>query len=176
MENITKAPEYPAALKKLYAKATKYEWISFFYMISAAMLSFSVMANSQTMKTVWLEDTLGIVPPLSFLIASKIVRKRANRNFPYGFHKIIGIAFFASALALLSLGIYLLIDGMSVLIKQEHPDVPYVSIWGQSVWLGYLMIGALLWSSLPSTILGHVKIKLAKPLYDKILYTDSKNE
>lgn len=54
---IVKSVEYPAALKKLYHKAFKLEMLSFLYMISATIFSFTVMANSQTMKTVWLEDS-----------------------------------------------------------------------------------------------------------------------
>ena len=172
--HITKNVEFPRALQKLYLKATRYEFISFLYMISTAMFSFLVMSNSQTMKTVWLEDLLGIVPPASFLIASKIRKWRANSNFPYGFHEVTGIAFLTSSLALLLLGLYLLGDGLSVLLKGEHPTIANFYIFGQSIWMGYVMLLALLWSSIPSTILGHIKIPLAHELYDKILYTDSK--
>ncbi|WED44249.1 cation transporter [Legionella cardiaca] len=174
MLHITKDLEFPEKLNTLYAKATKYEWISFLYMISATIFSFTVMANSQTMKTVWLEDMLGIIPPASFLIASRIIKWNANRQFPYGYHKVTGISYFASSLALFGLGVYLLLDSAIVLIKNEHPLIPYVHFLGYSIWLGYLMIIALLWSSLPSTILGHIKIPLAHKLYDKILFADSK--
>jgi len=172
--HITKNVEFPKELRKLYRKATKYEWISLFYMISAATFSFLVMSNSQTMKTVWLEDSLGIVPPASFLIASKIRKWKANSNFPYGYHKVTGIAYLTSSLALLLLGSYLFFDGLSVLLKKEHPSIPNFYLFGHSIWMGYLMIVALLWSSIPSTILGHIKIPLAYKLYDKILFADSK--
>jgi divalent metal cation (Fe/Co/Zn/Cd) transporter len=36
------------------------------------------------------------------------------------------------------------------------------------------MILALLWKSIPNSILGHIKHKFSLELYDKILYTDSK--
>ena len=174
MSYITKTLEFPAKLNPVYAKAIKYEWISFIYMISATIFSFLVMSNSQTMKTIWLEDTLGIIPPLSFLISSKIIKKRATKQFPYGFHRVTGMAFLTSSLALFFLGVYLLIDGSMTLLTRKHPFIPNVVFMGHSIWLGYLMIIALLWSSLPSTILGHIKIPLAKQLYDKILFTDSK--
>lgn len=174
MLHITHSVEYPAELKTLYTKAIRYEWISFFYMISASFFTFLMMSNSQTMKTVWLEDLLGIIPPASFLVASKIARWRATKNFPYGFHKIIGIAYLSSSLALFLLGIFLFGDGIIVLAGQEHPIIPTVQLGDQTIWLGFLMILALLWSSIPSTILGHIKIPLAHRLYDKILYADSK--
>lgn len=126
------------------------------------------------MKTIWLEDTLGIIPPLSFLISSKIVRQKATKNFPYGFHRITSLAFLTSSLALFILGIYLLFDGSATLLNQKHPSIPTVVCFGHSIWFGYIMIIALLWSSVPSTFLGHIKIPLAHELYDKILFADSK--
>jgi len=174
MSHITKTLEFPKELKPLYARAVKLEWISLIYMISATFFSFLVMSNSQTMKTVWLEDLLGIIPPASFLISSKIIKRKATHDFPYGFHKVPGIAFLTSSLALFVLGIYLLLDGCTVLLKQAHPNIPNVFFAGHSIWLGYIMIIALLWSSFPSTILGHIKIPLSQRLYDKILFADSK--
>lgn len=174
MLHVTKTLEFPAKLQPVYAQAIRYEWISFFYMISTSFFSFLVMSNSQTMKTIWLEDMLGIIPPLSFLIASRIVKWKANRNFPYGFHRVTTMSFFTSSLALLILGIYLLVDGVIVLLKHEHPTIPNVFFFGHSIWLGFIMIPALLWSGIPSTILGHVKLPLSRKLYDKILFTDSK--
>jgi len=174
VRHITESFEFPPELIPLFKKARKYEWISFIYMISSTFFSFMVMANSQTMKTVWLEDLLGIIPPASFLIASKIVYWKPNKNFPYGFHKVNGIAYLISSLALFVLGFYLLLDGSFVLIKQEHPQIPYVTVFNHNIWLGYFMIIALMWSSIPSTFLGYVKIPLAYSLYDKILLADSK--
>lgn len=174
MSHITKTLEFPSELKPLYAKAVRYEWLSLFYMISAATFSFLVMSNSQTMKTVWLEDTLGIIPPLSFLISSKMIKWNANRNFPYGFHRITSMAYFTSSLALFILGAFLLVDGTFVLLKQDHPTIPTIFFSNYSIWLGFLMIAALCWSSLPSTIFGHIKIPLAHKLNDKILFADSK--
>ncbi|MDP1604236.1 MAG: cation transporter [Legionella sp.] len=143
-------------------------------MISAAFFSFLVMSDSQTMKTVWLEDMLGIIPPASFLVASRMVRWKATANFPYGFHRIVNAAYLTSSLALFLLGVYLFCDGSIVLLKEEHPTIPVIFFADHSFWLGYLMIIALLWSSIPSTILGHIKIPLAHKLYDKILFADSK--
>jgi divalent metal cation (Fe/Co/Zn/Cd) transporter len=174
VRHLTASFEFPSPLIPEYKKAIKYEWISFIYIISATLFSFLVMSNSQTMKTVWLEDMLGIIPPASFLIASKIIFQKPNKNFPYGFHKVNGIAYLISSLALFILGVYLLLDGSYVLMKQEHPKVPYITIFNHSIWLGYIMIIALLWSSIPSTFLGHMKIPLANNLYDKILLADAK--
>lgn len=170
----TKITEFPPVLRPLYKKALYYEWISLFYMISATIFSFLVMANSQTMKTIWLEDFLGIITPLAFLISSKIRKWPATKNFPYGFHEIAGITFLINALVLFLLGLYLFCDGLWVLLKQQHTIIPDVQVFNHLIWLGYIMILALLWSSIPSTILGHIKIPLANKLYDKTLYADAK--
>lgn len=170
---ITNSLEFPPLLNKLFKKAIRYEWITFFYMLSAIFFSFMVMRNSQTMKTVWLEDCLGIIPAISFLVCSRIFRWRPTKKFPYGFHKVFSIGFLSSSLALLILGIYLLLDGTAVLIQQTHPNIPVIELLGHKIWFGYLMILALLWSSVPSIFLGHIKIPLAKTLYDKVLYADS---
>ena len=174
MRHITSVLEFPTHLNKSYAKAIKYEWISLIYMISTTIFSFLVMSNSQTMKTIWLEDMLGIIPPLSFLISSRIVQWKPNNNFPYGFHRVTSMAFLSSSLALFILGVYLLFDGTVVLLTFDHPSIPNVFFFGESIWLGFIMIIALLWSSVPSTFLGHIKLPLAKRLYDKILFADSK--
>jgi divalent metal cation (Fe/Co/Zn/Cd) transporter len=171
--HTTSTFEFPSSLQKTFRRAKRYEWISFFYMISAVLFSFLMMKNSQTMKTVWLEDSLAIIPPLSFLICSKMMNWDADVNFPYGFHKVFSIGFLCSSLALMVLGIYLFIDGAMVLIKQEHVIIPYVMVFGHHIWFGYFMMLALLWSSIPSIFLGHIKIPLAKALYDKVLYADS---
>ena len=126
------------------------------------------------MKTVWLEDLLGIIPPFSFLISSKIICWNPNKNFPYGYHRVTSAAYLSSSLALFILGLYLLIDGFHVLLKQEHPSIPDVAILGHPIWFGYFMIASLLWSSIPSTFLGHIKLPLAYKLHDRILLADSK--
>jgi cation diffusion facilitator family transporter len=174
MHYVTQTIEYPKDIEKIFKKAMRLEWISFFYMISSAIFSFLAMSNSQTMKTVWLQDSLGIIPPASFLISSRIIKWKANKNFPYGYHSATAIAFLSSSLALLVLGIYLLIDSSLVLIKQEHTTISTFYIQNTEIWFGYIMMLALLWSSLPSTILGHLKISLSCKLYDKTLFADAK--
>lgn len=171
---ISSSLEFPSDISKVFKKAVIYEWITFFYMLSAILFSYLVLKNSQTMKTVWLGDCLGIVPALSFLICSRIFRMKPTIKFPYGFHKVFSIGFLSSSLSLLILGIYLFVDGAVVLIHQERPDLPFVIVYGHKIWFGYFMILALLWSSVPTLFLGRLKIPLAKKLYDKVLYADAR--
>lgn len=125
------------------------------------------------MKTGWYEDLLSLTPPLAFLITSKIYLKKPNKRFPYGYHRAITIGYLCSALALFGIGVFLLFDSSVTLIRQEHPTVGLVTLFGHPVWLGYLMIAALIWGIIPSVYLGKVKLPISKKIHDKNLYADA---
>ncbi|KAA3436837.1 cation diffusion facilitator family transporter [Rufibacter hautae] len=165
--------EYPPELQPVFAKAKKLEWISVFYLISTSVVVYLTMGNSQAMKTAYFEDILSLTPSISFLIAARIFHKRPNKDFPYGYHRVVTIAFLCGALALFSVGAFLIFDAASTLIKQEHPTIGIKVIFGHEVWLGYLMIAAMVYSTIPSMILGRMKLPLAKKLNEKNLYTDA---
>ena len=42
-----------------------------------------VLGNSQTMKTAWIGDTLGLIPPIVFLVAVHFEKKGSTRDFPF---------------------------------------------------------------------------------------------
>jgi len=165
--------EYPDELKPDFEKAKRLEWITVFYLISTSILVYLTMGNSQAMKTAWFEDLLSLTPAVSFLIATRIFMKAPNKEFPYGYHRVVSIAYLCSSVALFSVGGFLLIDSAITLIKQEHATIGTIVIFGHQIWLGYLMIGTLLWSAFPSMILGHKKMPLAQKLNEKNLYTDA---
>jgi cation diffusion facilitator family transporter len=165
--------EYPPELREPFRKAKKLEWITIGYLISAALVMFFTMGNSQAMKTAWFEDVLSLIPSVSFLIASKVFHKKPNSNFPYGYHRVVSIAYLCSAIALFAVGAFLIIDSCMTLIKQEHPTIGVAVIFGQEVWLGYVMMVALVYGSLPAVFLGRQKLPLAKKLHEKNLFTDA---
>lgn len=166
--------EFPEKLIPDYKRAKKIEWISIGYLISTALLMYLVMGGSQTMKTAWIEDMLSLIPSVSFLIATQIAIKPPNEQFPYGFHKASSIAYLVSALALFAVGSFLLVDALISLGKQEHPTIGIVVIFGHPIWLGYLMMLALLYATIPAIFLGRIKLPLAEKLHEKNLYTDAK--
>lgn len=166
--------EYPKELAGKFEKAKKIEWITIIYLVSAILVMAVVMSNSQAMKTAWIEDILSLIPPISFLVASKIYILPANQDFPYGYHRVISIAFLISAVALSTMGIFLLIDSVTKLINVEHATINSVVIFGKQVWLGYLMVIVMIYSTVPVMILGRIKLPLAKELFEKNLYTDAK--
>lgn len=170
---LSRTFEYPGELQDKFNSAKKIEWVTLFYFISASALMALVMGNSQAMKTAWLEDALSIIPPLSFLIITRIYIKKPDKNFPYGYHRVVSISFLISAVALTFVGFFLLIDSSFKLIKTEHPTINTIMISGHQVWMGYIMIAVLLYSTVPSIILGLKKLPLAKKLSDKTIYTDA---
>jgi divalent metal cation (Fe/Co/Zn/Cd) transporter len=71
------------------------------------------------------------------------------------------------------LGALLLYEAASTLIKQEHPTIGSFHFMGHEIWLGWAMIGALLYSAIPPVILGRLKKPVAAKINDKVLHTDA---
>lgn len=169
----TKKLEFPEKLQEQFKKAKRLEWITIGYLISVIIVMYFALGSSQAMKVAWLEDLLGIVPAITFLIAGKIFQKKPNKNYPYGYHRVFSIAFLMGSFALLGMGIFTFVDSSMALIKTEHPTIGTVKILGKNIWMGWLMIAALLYSFIPAMILGRKKLPMANKLHNKILYTDA---
>ncbi|QHT66739.1 cation diffusion facilitator family transporter [Rhodocytophaga rosea] len=165
--------EYPPELVRDFNKAKKIEWITIVYLVITVGIMYATMGNSQAMKTAWFEDIMSLTPSISFLIASRIFTKPTNKEFPYGYHRVVSIAYLCSSLALFTVGGFLVIDSAMTLIKAERPTIGIVMLFGKTVWLGYIMILALLWGTLPAVFLGRIKLPISKKLHEKNLYTDA---
>jgi len=125
------------------------------------------------MKTAWFEDILSLIPAAAFLVASRVRHQGPDQHFPYGYHRAVTVAFLCAALALFCMGAFLLFDAVSALLAFEHPTIGTVVVLGQQVWLGWLMLPALLWSAPPAAALGRAKLPLAEALHDKVLHADA---
>ena len=79
----------------------------------------------------------------------------------------------AAALALLIMGLFLVADSALKLLSGEHPPIGMVELFDWQVWLGWLMIAALLWSAIPVLIIGQIKKGYAAKLHDKVLRADA---
>lgn len=165
--------ELPEEQRAALRRAVKFEWITIGFLAVTTTLVFLVLGNSQAMKAAWIEDLLSFLPPISFLVATRIIRRRPTENHPYGFHRAVGIAHLVAAVALFVMGAYLLIESGMALVTAEHPTIGAVELFGQSFWLGWLMILVMLLTAGPPVYLGWVKMKLAKQLHDKVLYADA---
>ena len=163
----------PPGKQKKLNKAKKLEWVTIGFMVSIIVLLFFTLGNSQAMKTAWIEDMLTLIPPIAFLVAVRFRTKPPDEKFPYGYRRVLSIAFLCAALALAFFGVYLLYDSVVALVKREHPTIGTVQIFGWQVWLGWLMIAALIYSVIPPVILGYMKLPLARKLHEKVLYADA---
>jgi divalent metal cation (Fe/Co/Zn/Cd) transporter len=83
------------------------------------------------------------------------------------------VAYVFAALALLVMGGYVFIDSAIKLVRAEHPPIGVIQLFGEEIWLGWLMIAALVYSGLPAVFLGRAKMRLADDLHDKVLYADA---
>jgi cation diffusion facilitator family transporter len=165
--------ELPPELEGELRRAKKLEWLTIAYLTSVVVLMYLVMGTSQAMKTAWAEDLLSLIPPIGFLIAARVRYREPNEHYPYGYYRSINIAYFTSAIALAAMGAVLLIDGLMKLVTGEHPTIGGVSIFGQTIWLGWLMLAVLVWATIPAWLLGRAKLRPAEKLHDKPLYADA---
>ncbi|MCY1072209.1 cation transporter [Nannocystis sp. RBIL2] len=169
----TPAHELPCSKEPSMRRAERVEQVSLLYFVTAIAFTALVMGESQAMKTVWIDDILGMVPPFAVLVAARLRRREATDTYRYGYHRAVTIAFLVAAVALLGFGIYLLGESLYTLIRAERPTIGTTTLFGRDLWLGWLMLAALVWSAVPTVILGRIKLRLAEDLHDKALYTDA---
>lgn len=132
-----------------------------------------VLGQSQTMKTAWIEDMLGFVPPIAFLLAARLERLGRSTRFPFGFARANGIGFFVSAVALMTVGAVLLWNSAMTFASGEHATVGSVRLLGRDIWLGWLMLAAQIIALLPPLVIGRKMLPLAERLNDKLLHTNA---
>jgi cation diffusion facilitator family transporter len=164
---------YPPEVEAGIRKGKKLEYWTIAWLITVVPLMFLVMGSSQAMKTVWIEDMLGFIPPIVYLISVRLERKQPTAPFPFGFDRVNSLAFVISAATLTLMGLYLLFEALMTLATAEHPTIGTVRPFGYDIWMGWPMIAVLLWSTIPSMILGRMKLPVARAINDKVLHTDA---
>lgn len=164
---------YPPHVEAGIARGHRLECWTIAWIATVVPLMAVVMGSSQAMKTVWIEDMLGLIPPTVYLISTKLEKQAVTEKFPYGLARANTVAFVASAAALVVTGAFLLIEALMTLAMREHPSVGTVRAFGRDIWLGWAMILVLLWSTVPSMILGRMKLPIAKTIADQVLHTDA---
>ena len=113
------------------------------------------------MKGAWLEDMLSLAPPIAFLVAARVRYKRPNAGFPTGTTVPSRSHTSSRRSRCLSMGTFLVVDSVLKLLSGEHPSIGMVELFDWQVWLGWLMIAALVWSAVPAFVLGRMKTGLA---------------
>ena len=165
--------ELPDDLQEVQRRAERLEWITIAYMVTAITSIYFTLGSSQAMKGAFVEDILGFFPPIAFLVATRIRSRAPNDAFPFGYHRSMSVAYVVSTIALVTLGGFLFFDSALKLLSGEHPTIGMVELFDWQIWLGWLMVAALVYTGTGTVILGHFKKKLAAQLHDKTLYADA---
>lgn len=134
---------------------------------------YAVSGQSQAMKAAWIEDSLSFLPPIAFLVAIRVARMAPSSRFPYGKNRAVGIGHLVAGVALLTMGVFLIVDSGSGLLAGERPPLGVMELGGHVVWSGWLMIAVMALSCVGPVILGRMKAAPAEALHDKILHADA---
>ena len=173
MSAADKGCTLPDALAEPMARVVRLEWWNIGWTLSIIVVMGLVLGQSQTMKTAWIEDTLGLIPPVAILIAAHLEKKGRSARFPFGFERANGLGFFVAAVALATVGLWLLYDSVTALLSGEHAPVTSVELFDHELWLGWLMLAAQLYSLIPPLFIGRKELPLARALNDKLVHTDA---
>ncbi|GAB2993508.1 cation diffusion facilitator family transporter [Saccharothrix stipae] len=165
--------ELPPEKAALHRRAVRLEWWTIAFFVVAISALAVVLGQSQAMKAAWIEDILALAPPIAFLVANRYRNRPPDPDHPYGYHRSVAIAFLASALALSTLGGYILVESVLRLVQGERPPIGLIEVFGHTLWLGWPMIAVLLATMVPAILLGRAKAKLAAQLHDKVLHADA---
>ncbi|WP_313816985.1 cation transporter [Citricoccus sp.] len=166
--------DLPREQQEALRKAVRLEWLSLGITACTITLVALVLGNSQAMKTAWFEDMLSTIPQISFLVSLLAIRRfRQNTKRPYGVHRAAGIGHLVSSVALTLVGGFLGYEAVSGLVTAEHPTVGTVQLFGNTVWLGWIMMGVMAVIALPPVFLARAKLKVAPVLNDKVLFSDA---
>jgi cation diffusion facilitator family transporter len=166
-------PSPPPEVQADIAKGRRLAIVSILYLCSTVSILFVVTSGSQALKTEFVGDALSMIPPILFLVGNRISSRAADSQYPFGYERAVTAGYLASAVVLLSTGLFLFFDSGMKLIRLEHPSIGGLATFGHVVWIGWLGLAALLYSSLPAFFLGRAKKKLGKRLHDKILLADA---
>lgn len=164
---------HPKDIRSDIAAAQRLEWWHIGWTISIVVVMGLAMGGSQAMQTAWIEDMLGLVPPIAFLIAVRFEARAPNARFQYGYDRVNGLGFLIAAVALAAVGLFLLKDAVTALAMREHVTIGTVRIQGRDVWLGWFMLAAMAYATIPPLIIGRKEQALAERLRDKLLHTDA---
>lgn len=165
--------DLPAEQRTALRKAVRWEFFTIGYTLVTITVVAFVVGNSQAMKTAWIEDMLSLIPQIAFLLALLFVRRAPSRAHPYGLHRAMGVGHLVAGVALLAVGANLAVEAVTGLIAAEHPTIGTIVLFGETVWLGWLMVAVMALIVIGPFFYGHAKSKLAPVLHNKLLYADA---
>lgn len=162
-------PEQAQALRR----AVRWEWVTIGSTLVTVVLIALVMGGSQAMRTAWIEDMLSLIPQVSFMVALLFIRRPPSTRFPYGLHRTMAVGHLVAGVALLIIGGNLAAEAVGGLVRAEHPAIGTIVLFGQNVWLGWLMVGVMGVTVVGPFFYGRAKAQLAPVLHNKVLYADA---
>ncbi|WP_460796667.1 cation transporter [Microbacterium sp. GXF0217] len=163
-------PEQYRALRS----AIRWEWFTIAYTSVTIVLVAFVVGGSQSMRTAWIEDMLSLLPQIAFLVALLLVRRRPTVDHPYGRHRAMGVGHVVAGVALATVGLNLAFEAVVGLVTQDHPTIGTVQLFGQTIWLGWFMVGVMCVIVIgPVFFYGPAKARLAPLLHNKLLHADA---
>ncbi|CAA9522464.1 MAG: hypothetical protein AVDCRST_MAG31-1626 [uncultured Sphingomonas sp.] len=165
--------EFPEEEAKLFREARRLEWFTLAYISSAATVLYLTMGTSQAMRTSFFEDVVSVVPALAFLVGTSVARRAPGPDYPYGTHRATSIAYLTASLALCAMGVFLLAEAAVKVLSDEKTTIGGFPLFGTVVWGGWPMLAAILYSAVPSVLLGRAKLRLAPKMHDKVLHADA---
>lgn len=154
-------------------KAVRIEVFTICYTAVTIAVVALVLGNSQAMKTAWIEDIFSLTPQIAFLVALIFVRRKPTKRFPFGLHRAMGVAHLVAGVALIVVGANLAFEATTGLIAGDHPTIGTIQLFGETVWLGWLMIAVMAVIAIGPPFYGRYKLKLAKKLHNKLLFADA---
>lgn len=169
-------PDYqlPPEKQRDLQRVIRLEWWNVGFRLSIIAVLALVLGGSQAMRTAWIEDIVSLVPPIAFLVAMHFRNRPPNKEYPYGHQRATVIAFLCAAVALVVMGLFLLFESIMALVKMEHPSIGAIELFGETFWLGWLMIAALVYSVIPPVIFGHLQQPAAVKVHEKTVFADAK--
>ena len=165
--------DLPSQQTRALRSAIRWEWVTIAYTLVTVVLIALVMGGSQAMRTAWIEDMLSLIPQIAFLVALLFIRRRPTARFPYGLHRSMAVGHLVAGVALLIIGGNLAAEAIGGLVRAEHPAIGTVVLFGQTVWLGWLMVGVMAVTVVGPFFYGRAKAQLAPVLHNKVLYADA---
>jgi cation diffusion facilitator family transporter len=164
---------FPPEQQEQRHKTARLSWLSLVLLTSTAVAVYVTLGQSEAMKTAWIEDLLGLVPPIALLIALKVENREPTPRFPYGYHRAIAIAFLVIAAVLLLVGVWLLFDSLMKLVEGARAPIGTMTVFGRSIWAGWAMVAALTYCVGVGILLGRLKQPVAEKLNDRALAADA---
>ncbi|WP_237566054.1 cation diffusion facilitator family transporter [Ornithinimicrobium cerasi] len=165
--------ELPEDVQEVLRRARRLEWVSLAYLGTGVVLVGLVMGSSQAMQAAWIEDLLSLIPPIAFLVGARVAANEPDRAYPFGRHRSVAVGHLVAAVALLTMGLFLVYDSASGLIERDHPPIGTMQLLGQTVWAGWPMVAVMVYTLVGPVILGRMKLPLADQLHDKVLHADA---